>query len=68
MTRKSVPTAGVSLWWHLGWAYVRQDFDKPDHSIIEWLSERAPVEPANRVSAASQNETEHDDDRRQQPA
>lgn len=47
--RKSVPTAGMSAWWLEGWAYMMPDFDKKDHSIIEWTSEKAPVEPNNRV-------------------
>ncbi len=47
--RKSIPTAGMSRWWECGWAYVMPDFDTPNHSIIEWISEKAPVEPANRV-------------------
>jgi hypothetical protein len=50
--RKSVPTAGMERFWDCGWAYVMPDFDHPDHSIIEWLSTKAPVEPSNRVPVA----------------
>lgn len=40
--RKSVPTASVESWWAVGWAYVMPDFDRPNYSIVEWLS-NAPV-------------------------
>lgn len=43
--RKSVPTEGVHKWWGLGWMYIMPDFDNRGHSIIEWLSDKAPVEP-----------------------
>jgi hypothetical protein len=45
MIRKSVPTAGMSKYWEVGWMYVMPDFDNRDHSIIEWSSDKAPVEP-----------------------
>jgi hypothetical protein len=48
-TRKSVPTEGVARWWRVGWMYVMPDFDNKDHSIIEWYSDKAPVEPIHRV-------------------
>lgn len=47
--RKSVPTAGMSRYWECGWSYLMPDFDHANHSIIEWLSDKAPVEPLNRV-------------------
>jgi len=53
--RKSIPTAGMSAWWDVGWMYVMPDFDNKDHSIVEWRSNSAPVEP-NRVPAASHTE------------
>lgn len=43
--RRSIPTDMVSDWWGAGWAYVMPDFDNANHSIVEWLSEKAPVEP-----------------------
>lgn len=49
--RRSIATTDVHRWWMCGWAYVMPDFDKPAHSIIEWLSDKAPVEPDNRVPA-----------------
>jgi hypothetical protein len=52
MTRKSVPTEGVHQWWPCGWQYIMPDFDKPDHSIVEWSSEKLPVYPI-------QSTTEH---------
>lgn len=44
--RKSVPTLGVARWWLCGWSYVMPDFDRPDHSIIEWLGDQAQAEPS----------------------
>lgn len=43
--RKSVPTDGVARWWECGWAYVMPDFDTPNHSIIEWLSDKPAADP-----------------------
>jgi hypothetical protein len=45
--RKSVPTASLESWWAISWAYVMPDFDRPDHSIIEWLSSKPAVEPVD---------------------
>ena len=48
--RISVPTTDMLPYWQLGWAYVMPDFDTPNHSILEWLSDTAPRVPAeNRV-------------------
>lgn len=48
---RSVPTAGMSRFWEVGWAYLMPDFDNKDHSIIEWLGDQIPFEPVNhRVS------------------
>ena len=44
--RKSVPTKGVSEWWLVGWLYVMPDFDRPDHSVIEWIGFEEPIEPS----------------------
>jgi hypothetical protein len=66
--RKSIPTEGASMWWSSGWSYVMPDFDKPNHSIIEWLSENPPVYP-HRVPETTNTENANDsDNRRQQPA
>jgi len=43
--RKSVPTEGISRWWLAGWLYVMPDFDNKNNSIIEWVGDKAPVEP-----------------------
>jgi hypothetical protein len=68
-TRKSVPTAGMHQWWLCGWSYIMPDFDNKDHSIIEWFSDKAPVEPSNRVPVSTTAESaENGHDRRQQPA
>lgn len=51
--RRSVPTDDLEQWYSVGWAYIMPDFDKPKHSKIEWLSDKAPVEP-NRVPEKAQ--------------
>jgi len=43
--RQSVLTAELERYYHCGWAYVMPDFDKPNHSKIEWLSDKMPVYP-----------------------
>lgn len=62
--RKSIPTEGASIWWASGWSYVMPDFDKPNHSIIEWLSENPPVYP-HRVQPTNNTEDADGGDRRQ---
>jgi len=47
--RQSVLTAELERYYHCGWAYIMPDFDKPNHSLVEWLSDKMPVYPANRV-------------------
>lgn len=43
--RQSIPTENIHQWWECGWQYIMPDFDKPDHSIVEWSSEKMPVYP-----------------------
>lgn len=43
--RQSVPTNEAPAYWNLGWVYIMPDFDKPNHSIVEWLSDKIPVYP-----------------------
>jgi hypothetical protein len=57
-TRRSVPTDGVSRFWEAGWMYIMPDFDNKNHSIIEWYSDKAPVEPMNRVPEAQKEVAE----------
>lgn len=45
--RQSVPTGDLERYYHCGWAYIMPDFDKHDHSWVEWLSEKMPVYPLN---------------------
>jgi hypothetical protein len=54
MTRRaSVHTLELQSWWDAGWAHVSRDFAKPDHWIVEWLSDEEPRVPAaNRVPEA----------------
>lgn len=53
--RQSVPTVDLESYYECGWAYVMPDFDQPNHSKIEWLSDKMPVYP-NRVPASSPTE------------
>jgi hypothetical protein len=43
--RQSVPTSELERYYHCGWAYIMPDFDKPNHSLVEWLSDKIPVYP-----------------------
>ncbi len=52
--RKSVPTEGAHMYWASGWSYVMPDFNTPNHSIIEWLSENPPVYPHRVPETTSQ--------------
>jgi len=56
--RQSVPTADLERYYHCGWAYIMPDFDKPNHSWIEWLSNKMPVYPLR--SNKPQTEREHE--------
>ncbi len=42
---QSVPTEEVERYFHCGWIYLLPDFDKPNHSKVEWISEKMPVYP-----------------------
>lgn len=44
-TRRSVPTKGISRYWASNWSYVMPDFDKPNHSIVEWNGAGEPQDP-----------------------
>jgi len=58
--RQSVPTSELERYWYCGWAYVMPDFDKPNHSWIEWLSDNLPVYPANRVPPTHTERGDHE--------
>jgi hypothetical protein len=52
--RRSIPTEGAHMWWSSGWSYIMPDFSKPNHSIIEWLSDNPPVYPHRVPEITSQ--------------
>lgn len=54
--RQSVPTNDLAGFYNCGWAYVVPDFDKPNHSIVEWLSDKMPVYP-HRVPVSTSTES-----------
>jgi hypothetical protein len=64
--RQSVPTSELERYYHCGWAYIMPDFDKPNHSWVEWLSDKMPVYPLR--SKPLKTEEAHASHRRQQPA
>jgi hypothetical protein len=57
--RRSVPSADLNMHYEAGWAYVMPDFDRPDHYVIEWLSDKPPVYPY-RVQPTSNEENAHE--------
>ena len=66
--RQSVPTSEVERYFHCGWAYVMPDFDTPNHSIVEWLSDKIPVYPLRSKKTPTEDANARTDNRRQQPA
>jgi hypothetical protein len=57
--RQSVPTNDLAGFYNCGWAYVMPDFDKPNHSIVEWLSNEMPVYPHRVPSNPNQESAEN---------
>lgn len=43
--RQSVPSNEAHRYWEVGWVYIMPDFDTPNHSVVEWQSEKIPVYP-----------------------
>lgn len=43
--RQSVPSVDAPSYWSLGWTYIMPDFDRPNHSIVEWQSDKIPMYP-----------------------
>ena len=62
--RRTVPHADLDMHYEAGWAYVMPNFDKPNHYIVEWLSDKPPVYPY-RVQPTPNDESADGDDRRQ---
>ncbi|MET4210505.1 hypothetical protein [Bradyrhizobium sp. LA2.1] len=56
--RRTIPHGDLDLHYEAGWAYVMPNFDKPNHYIVEWLSDKPPVYPY-RVSNNSSQENAH---------
>lgn len=66
--RQSVPTAELERYYHCGWAYIMPDFDKPNHSWVEWLSDKMPVYPLRSKKPQTEDANARTNNRRQQPA
>lgn len=41
----SIPTDEIQSWYDIGWHYAGPDFDKSDHSIMEWRLGKPVVWP-----------------------
>jgi hypothetical protein len=52
---QSVPTFELQSYFEAGWAYVMPDFDNPNHSRIEWLSDKMPVYPPRSQKTQTEN-------------
>lgn len=65
--RQSIPTTDCQQYWDCGWSYVMPDFDKPNHSIVEWLSEKMPMYPTAFPKQSTESAHDRTDHRRQQP-
>jgi hypothetical protein len=65
---QSVPTAELERYFHCGWAYIMPDFDKPNHSKIEWLSEKTPVYPLRSKKSQTEDTNARTNQRYQRPA
>ena len=63
---QSVPTVELERYYHCGWAYIMPDFDKPNHSKIEWLSDKLPVYPLRSQKPTTENTNERTQHRAQQ--
>lgn len=66
LLRQSVPTDEAPQYWNLGWVYIMPDFDRPNHSIVEWQTDKMPVYPPR--SEQPKTENANGSNRRQQPA
>jgi hypothetical protein len=65
---QSVPTAELERYYHCGWAYIMPDFDKPNHSKIEWLSDKMPVYPLRSKKTPTEDTNVRPNHRHQRPA
>ena len=63
---QSVPTDEVERYFHCGWIYLMPDFDKPNHSKVEWVSEKIPVYPLRSKKPTTENPNERTQHRAQQ--
>lgn len=52
--RRTVPYDDLTMHYEAGWSYVMPNFDKPNHYIVEWLSDKPPVYPYRVIETATQ--------------
>jgi hypothetical protein len=57
--RRTIPYDDLAMHYEAGWAYVMPNFDKPNHYIVEWLSQNPPVYP-HRVPETETSESADD--------
>lgn len=65
---QSVLTSELERYYYCGWSYVMPDFDKPNHSKIEWLSDKIPVYPLCSNKTQTEDANDRTNQRHQRPA
>lgn len=51
--RRTVPYADLQMHYEAGWSYVMPNFDKLNHFVVEWLSDKPPVYPARKIETTN---------------
>ncbi len=46
----SVPTHDIARWIAAGWAVVRPDFDRANHTLLRWAGSGEPREPRTEAT------------------
>jgi hypothetical protein len=65
---QSVPTDEVERYFHCGWIYLMPDFDKPNYSKVEWVSQKLPVYPLSSKKPQTEDTNVRAINRHQRPA
>jgi hypothetical protein len=63
--RRTVPYEDLKMHYEAGWSYVMPNFDRPNHYVVEWLSENPPVYPYRVHETTSQESANGSDNRAQ---
>lgn len=65
---QSVPTEEVERFFQCGWMYLMPDFNKPNHSKVEWVSDKMPLYPNRVPETKTEDSDERSKHRAQRPA